>query len=75
MGRNKIVKSLSLSPGTLELCDAIIDMYGLGEGMTSQLADAVLHKAFGQMAEQIAMQTATGVKFKLDFELEFEEGS
>lgn len=74
MGRNKIAKSMSLSPGTVELSDAIIDMYGLGKDMTSKLADGVLSRAYACIADAIPEQTVKGVKFKVNFEIEFEEG-
>ena len=73
MSRNKVVKSLSLSPSTIDIGHAVIDMYGLGDNMESKLADAVLHKVYSKMADQIPNQTATGIKFCLEIELEFDE--
>ena len=73
MPRNKVVKSISFSPSTLEMGQALIDLYGLGKFMESKLCDAVLSKAYAAMGDVIPEQTATGIKFKIAFEIEIEE--
>lgn len=73
MAQNKIVKSLSLRPSTIEAGHAVIDMYGLGDNMESKLADAVLHAVYSEMASMVPEQTVTGLKFSVNIELEFDE--
>ena len=73
MARSKVVKSFSLSRSTLDMGMALIDTYGLGDQAESMLADGVLNKAYAAMGDCVTEQTATGVKFKIEIEIEFEE--
>lgn len=73
MVRKKVVKSLSLSPSTLELGHAVIDMFGIGDNMESKMADEILSKTYACMADTIPDQTFGGLRFKVEFIIELED--
>lgn len=75
MAKNKIVRSMSLRQSTVERGQAIIDLYGLGKGMESKLADEILSRGYASILDSVAETTANGVRFNLSFSVDFDDES